>query len=300
MHSANSQYLIGIRDRIQGGTPESGVTASLSSSAGTRVRLGIGVCVCLFALALPAAAQSSNAAPPIIVPGALTGSVYAQTLAAIGTAPIAWKVASGALPPGLSLGSSTGVIGGTPTAPGIFTFKITATNAGGSTSEQLSLTVTTPPTPPSIGTASPLPAALTGSVYTQTLSATGTAPVTWSVTSGALPAGLSLGSSTGIVSGTPTAPGVFTFTARAANAGGINSKQLTLTVNTPPAIVTTSPLPAALTGSVYTQTLSATGTAPVTWSVTSGALPAGLSLASPPPIPSTSSWITSISTAASR
>jgi parallel beta-helix repeat protein len=280
LYSANSQYPTDVRGRIQARTVETGLIASRSRSAGAKIRIGIGVWACLFALALPAAAQSSNAAPPTFVPGALTGSVYAQTLAAVGTAPIAWSVTSGALPPGLSLGASTGIIGGTPTAPGIFTFKITAANAGGSNSEQLSLTVTTPPTPPSIGTASPLPAALTGSVYTQTLSATGTAPITWSVTSGALPAGLSLGSSTGVVSGTPTAPGVFTFTASAANAGGSNSKQLSLTVNTPPSIVTTSPLPAALTGSVYTQTLSATGTAPITWSVTSGALPAGLSLGS--------------------
>src|ERR1035438_3898103 len=95
----------------------------------------------------------------------LTYAGNLENLAAVGTAPIAWSVTSGALPPGLSLGASTGIIGGTPTAPGIFTFKITAANAGGSNSEQLSLTVTTPPTPPSIGTASPLPAALTGSVY---------------------------------------------------------------------------------------------------------------------------------------
>ena len=88
MRSANSQYVIGVRDRIQGGTLESGVTASLSSPAGTRVRLGIRIWVCLFALALPAAAQSSSAAPPTIVPGARTGSFYAQTVAAIGTAPI--------------------------------------------------------------------------------------------------------------------------------------------------------------------------------------------------------------------
>ena len=51
------------------------------------------------------------------------------------------------------------------------------------------------------------------------------------MTSGTLPAGLSLGSSTGILSGTPTAAGVFTFTISATNAGGSNSKQLSLTVS---------------------------------------------------------------------
>jgi PKD repeat protein len=135
------------------------------------------------------------------------------------------------------LASSTGIISGTPAAAGIFTFTVSATNAGGSNSKSLSLTVNTPP---GITTTSPLPGALTGSVYTQTLAATGTAPITWSVTSGALPAGLSLASSTGIISGTPTAAGIFTFTVSATNAGGSNSKSLSLTVNTPPGITTTS------------------------------------------------------------
>jgi hypothetical protein len=278
MYSANSQCLIG--SRIQSGSPEAGATTRISGTPRTLSGIGISVWVCLFALISPAAALSSGAAAPTIVSGALTGSAYAQSLAATGTAPITWSVTSGALPAGLSLGSSTGIISGIPTATGVFTFTITATNAAGSNSTQLSLIVSAPPTPPSIVTTSPLPSALTGSAYTQTLAATGTAPITWSVTSGTLPAGLSLGSSTGIISGTPTAAGVFTFTITAANAGGSNSTQLSLTVNTAPSITTLSSLPAALTGSVYTQTLAATGTAPITWSVTSATLPAGLSLGS--------------------
>ena len=243
-------------------------------------RVRAGLLACLLALALPAAVHAATAAPPTFVAGALTGSYYTQTLVAIGAAPITWSVTRGALPAGLSLGSSTGIISGTPTAPGIFAFTIAATNAGGSISEPLSLTVSSPPTPPSIVTASPLSSALTGAPYSQTIAATGTTPITWSVKSGALPPGLSLGSSNGIISGTPTAAGVFTFAVSATNAGGSNAKSLNLTVNTPPGITTTSPLSAAVKGSPYTQTLAATGTAPIAWSVTSGALPAGLSLGS--------------------
>jgi hypothetical protein len=133
-------------------------------------------------------------------------------------------------------------------------------------------------TPPSIVTTSPLPGALTGSVYTQTLAATGTAPITWSVTSGTLPAGLSLGSSTGIVSGTPTAPGIFTFTASATNAGGSNSEQLSLTVNTP---VTVSLTPSSVSllpsqNQTFTATVGGTSNTGVTWSFT----PASASLVS--------------------
>jgi hypothetical protein len=84
---------------------------------------------------------------------------------------------------------------------------------------------------PSIVTTSPLPAALTGTAYSQTLKATGTTPMTWTVTGGALPSGLTLGSSIGAISGTPTALGIFTPTVTVTNAGGSNSIQLSLTVN---------------------------------------------------------------------
>ena len=100
--------------------------------------------------------------PPSIVttsplPSALTGAAYSRTLVAAGTTPITWAVTGGTLPAGLSLGSSNGTIGGTPTAAGIFTFTVRATNASGSNSKQFSLTVTAAATPPTIVTSSPLP-----------------------------------------------------------------------------------------------------------------------------------------------
>ncbi len=110
------------------------------------------------------------------------------------------------------------------------------------------------------------------------LAATGTAPITWSVISGALPAGMSLSGST--ISGTPTGYGVSSFTVRATNASGTDDQALTLTVaeaGTVPAIAT----PALSTGEVgvaYSETVTATGTAPITWSVISGTLPTGLAL----------------------
>jgi hypothetical protein len=55
-----------------------------------------------------------------------------------------------------------------------------------------------------------------GTAYTYTLNATGTAPITFSVTSGALPNGLSL-SSAGVISGTPTAAGTYTGVITASN-----------------------------------------------------------------------------------
>ena len=50
------------------------------------------------------------------LPNGTVGTAYSQTLAATGGAtPYTWSVYSGSLPAGLSLGSSTGTISGTPT-----------------------------------------------------------------------------------------------------------------------------------------------------------------------------------------
>ena len=61
-------------------------------------------------------------------------------------------------------------------------------------------------------TTTTLPNATTGTAYSQTLTAFGgTAPYSWSVTSGSLPAGLAL-STAGVISGTPSSVGTSTFT----------------------------------------------------------------------------------------
>ena len=84
-------------------------------------------------------------------------------------------------------------------------------------------------TPPTITSTSPLPAATFGAVYSQTLTATGDATITWAVTSGSLPAGLSL-SSGGVISGTPAAAGASTATITATNSSGSASTAFSLTV----------------------------------------------------------------------
>ena len=196
-----------------------------------------------------------------------------------GTAPYTWSVTSGLLPPGLALNSTTGVISGTPTTAGgptSVTFRVTD-SVGATASKSLAITIVAGP---SITTSS-LPNGEVSIAYSQTLAATGgTAPYTWSVTSGALPAGLALNSTTGVISGTPTtAGGPTSVTFKATDAvGGTASKSLAITIIAGPSI-TTSSLPNGEVSIAYSQTLAATGgTAPYTWSVTAGALPAGLAL----------------------
>lgn len=65
---------------------------------------------------------------------------------------------------------------------------------------------------------------------TTTFTATGTAPITWSVTAGTLPTGMTF-SSGGVLSGTPTATSSGSITFRAANAYGFDDRALTLTVS---------------------------------------------------------------------
>ncbi len=56
---------------------------------------------------------------PSSLPDATSGTPYSQTLVATGcaVAPLSWQVASGNMPPGLTLNEQTGVISGTPTGP---------------------------------------------------------------------------------------------------------------------------------------------------------------------------------------
>lgn len=73
----------------------------------------------------------------------------------------------------------------------------------------------------------------TGVVYSQTLTATGDTPITWSVVSGTLSAWAGLNSSTGAITGTPNAVAVSSFTVRATNAAGTGDKALSITVTAP-------------------------------------------------------------------
>lgn len=136
------------------------------------------------------------------------------------------------------------------------------------------------PEAPIITSPSFLVAGTVNTVYpTTTFTATGTAPITWSITSGTLPAGLSF-SSAGVLSGTPTATASGSITFTATNAFGSANRPLTLTINaaSTPVTITRLTLPNGTVSSAYNETISFTGSTPVTWTVHDGVLPTGLSL----------------------
>ena len=117
-------------------------------------------------------------------------------------------------------GVVTAVAGGTAV--------ITATTHDGLFTATCTVTVNAPDAAPTI-TTDTLPDGKVGEAYSQTLTSTGTAPITWSI-DGGLPAGLSLNADTGEISGTPTADGTAKFTVKATNSAGSNTKELSITI----------------------------------------------------------------------
>lgn len=200
------------------------------------------------------------------------------------TGAVAFSV-SPALPAGLSLNSSTGVISGTPTtATAALPYVITATGAtSGTVSANVTLGIAS--TTAAVANASQVIQASSGQAITATapLDPTGlTGTATYSI-SPQLPAGMSFNPANGVISGTPLTPlsGV-TFTVTASGAtSGIATGIVTLTVATSGASVST-PTQAVITpaGSAITPTVAPTTTGmtgPFTYFV-SPALPAGLVL----------------------
>jgi hypothetical protein len=110
----------------------------------------------------------------------------------------------------------------------------------------------------------------------------GLSPFTYSISAGALPDGLTLNASTGAITGLPTRTGVFSFTVKVVDAR--NSSAGTTTINCT-ITITSGPLAVACpgisgqAGVPYRSALVASGgLSPYTYSITTGALPAGLTL----------------------
>jgi len=116
----------------------------------------------------------------------------------------------------------------------------------------------TTPTKPTITTES-LPDGAVGKSYSQTLTATGDTPITWSIETGdtTLPNGLSLNASTGEITGTPTTVETKNFTVKATNATGNATKDLSINIVTPPTLGGTVTISSSGSGIVYDDVLTA-------------------------------------------
>lgn len=228
-------------------------------------------------------------APPALqiettsLPDGTVGSSYDTALSAVGgTQPYTWSTASGSLPPGLSLGASSGQIQGTPTTPGDFSFGVEVLDDEGNAA-RASLMISVSGEPLQISTTS-LGDAVVGENYSQTVQATGGSPPygPWSIAGGALPNGLDISPTSGAITGIPAAVGSASFTVEVSDSTGSTAQQaLTIDVQ-PPTLTITSPsvLPSGNSGVSYSFTLQAAGGTPpyVGWDIVDGDLPTGLQL----------------------
>jgi hypothetical protein len=171
------------------------------------------------------------------------------------------------------------LLAGTPTATGAASCTLTVTDAQSRKIDKVMLITVLPP--PLDLTTAQLTAGQQGVAYSQTLAAAGgKLPYTWSLATGALPAGLSLNPTSGAISGTPSVAGTFNLTVAVNDADSHRmSKAFALVINAPQLTLQVATLIDALMGQSFSyQPAAAGGRAPYTWAITSGALPAGLTL----------------------
>jgi len=148
----------------------------------------------------------------------------------IGTPAPTYSITAGALPTGLTLNAATGLLSGTLTTVGSFTYTVAAHNTTApDATVARTMTVVAAGVAPVISTVS-LPGGTCQVAYsTQLAVSAGTAPVTYTISSGSIP-GLTM-SSTGLLSGTPTVAGSSTISITASNATSPSSiKQFTIAI----------------------------------------------------------------------
>ena len=151
------------------------------------------------------------------LPDAAINQPYtAPGLTASGATVTSWALAGGTLPAGVTLGTN-GVLSGTPTQSGAFTFTVQANGSGASATKQLSLFVSAPlaiqtlvdKTPPATGLTAKK--AVNAPLATGVKAVGGRAPYTFTA-EGTMPPGVTLDSATGKITGAGTTPGRYAFT----------------------------------------------------------------------------------------
>jgi hypothetical protein len=223
---------------------------------------------------------------PSSVPASTVLVAYSQTITAtggIGNKTVTYAVTSGTIPDGLTFTPSDNqlLIAGTPTSSGIVTFNVTATDTIGDTVTR-SYTLTINPAVSFSPTS--VPQSTAGIAYNQTITAnggTGDKTVSYVINSGSIPPGITFtpGTNQLVITGTPTDSGIVTFSVTGTDTVGASTTQsYTLTIN-PAVSLSPASVPNGIAGLAYSQVITAnggTGTKTVTYTITSGSIPAGL------------------------
>lgn len=183
----------------------------------------------------------------------------------------AWDLSPGStLPAGISL-SAQGELQGAPAAAGTFAFDVRVTSGSLSAVHSYSLMVSAGTLPLAVVDQQLTSAGFGRSYVAPLVAAGGSAPYAWGLKSGALPPGLAIATD-GLLEGRPAVSGDFSFVVEVVDSKGQKaSRELTLSVVTPPALViATRALPEATLQREYLQPLVALGgKAPYAWSIDS-------------------------------
>jgi hypothetical protein len=202
-----------------GGTPTAAGTSSVTLTATDAT--GASASATVAVVVDPAPVDPVVVDDQSVADAQVASSLSRQLGASGGDGSYAWTVTGGSVPAGLSL-SSSGVLSGTPTSAGSYSFGVGVTSAGYQDTAVVSVQVA--PAPLVFATSATLPNASTRKSYSTTVSVTGgVAAFAWSKVAGTLPPGLSLGSVTGrsaTISGQPTKRGTWSFTLQVVDGNG--------------------------------------------------------------------------------
>lgn len=192
-------------------------------------------------------------------PDARLNEAYSATLEATGTEPITWSVTRGSLPEGLTL-NSDGTITGTPTKAGDCTFTVTASNAYGSDSKNFTMNVFSVPVISTVSLEG-----YAGYAFTGELKMSRTIAVKWEAET-SMPSGLKLNANTGAVTGKPRQAGEYTVSIKATTSYGDIYKDVIFVIHDKPVkpVINTKSFAQGYTGAQYSDTLSVSGTLPIT------------------------------------
>ncbi|MGA7687024.1 MAG: Ig domain-containing protein [Terriglobales bacterium] len=228
---------------------------------------------------------NSNSPQALVVSGSLPAGAVDQSYNAVlsvngGTSPYQFSLASGSLPPGITLNQATGSFTGQPTTAGFYSFEVMVKDSPRPDhgTQSFAVQVSTGGSGVSVSV-SPTSATLSSGgskQFSATVTGTANTAVTWTASAGSVS-----------TSGLYTAPTVQSATqatvTATSQADTTKSASSAITINPSQGgqslQITTSGLPQGQQGETYSASFTATGgNQPYSWSLSGGSLPAGISL----------------------
>ena len=210
---------------------------------------------------------------------ATTGTPYSLQMTSSVSDAKTWSISTGALPPGLTINPSTGLISGAPTTAGTYDFTVYAKVNADSRSDTKALQIVVRDPLRLVAGEPFVSGRAQGEVsvpFDATLSATGGfGTYTWSVTTGTVPPGLELVD--GAITGTPTSAGSYAFIATVTDAEGRKSNFTARIVVAQRLSISTLVLKRGKVGKLYAAKLKTLGgVKPASWRLFRGPLPRGI------------------------